>query len=192
MRTARLFTTFIVAGTLGMFFACGDSAEPLGSGEIVINDTAGQDVNSPPAAQAVDSGSDAADANGPTVSACGSCSCDQTKNYCFSGPSGSTTLAYDSGAVTDSGSDSSDGNPHGALPLGAFGEPDGAADTGPPPPPCAVLAARSTQPGCTPLPPPCTAAPTCACLLKNLQPEYPSCYLVCTPSPGYFEVYCGG
>lgn len=48
MRTARLVTAFIVSGALCTFFACSDSAKPLGVGDMVVNDTLGQDVYSPP------------------------------------------------------------------------------------------------------------------------------------------------
>lgn len=196
MSTARLITTFTVTGILSTLFACSDTAAPLGTHDLFINDTAGQDVYSPPPPM-VDSGSDGAYATGPVTSPCSSCSCDPTKNYCFAGAS-SSTVVYDSGSVTETGPDEaggendSGGDARAALPLGIFAQPDAAMDAGPPPPPCSMLAAGSTTPGCTSLPAACSANPTCACLLMALQPLYDSCYLVCTPSPGYIEVYCGG
>jgi hypothetical protein len=197
MRTARLITTFTVAGALSMFFACSDSAQPLGIGDMVVNDTAGQDASSPPTPPPTDSGIYSYDSSGPAVVACASCTCDPTKNYCYSGSSMVSTT--EAGVGTD-GSDEDgsggDGSVHGlvrsAVPLGAFGEPDGAADAGPPPPPCPLLAARSTGPGCIPLPATCATNATCDCLLATLQHLYPTCYLVCTPTPGFLEVYCGG
>ncbi len=190
MRTARLITIFVVAGTLGTFFACSDTAKPLGTMDIVIDDTAGQDTGA--AQPPPDSGEDSADGYGPAVVACAACSCDPTMNYCFSG--GAIATDNGGGVVPDS-SDTGDGDtPH--LPVvqlaGGFGEPDGAADAGPPPPPCPVLPAGSAQPGCIPLPASCAANPTCACVLGALQPQYTSCYLVCTPTPGFLSVYCGG
>jgi len=194
MWTARLITTFTVAGALGALFACSDSAKPLGTSDTFTNDTAGQDVYSPPVPQPMDSGTDGADAYGPAAVACASCSCDPTKNYCFTGPN---SVSIDGGAYGDSavvvnggGDSGSDGAVKAAVPLGAFGEPDGAADAGPPPPPCPMVAEGSM--GCIPLPATCASQPTCACLLTALQAHYPSCYLVCTPSPGFLEVYCGG
>jgi hypothetical protein len=172
MRAPRRILTFVLAASTGTALACSDSAKPLGTGDTFTNDTAGQDAGSLPPPVSSDASSEA-NAYSPALNTCGSCSCDPTKNYCFSG-----------------------GTPR-ALSLvpihtlsGGFGEPDGAAEANaPPPPPCAVLEAGSTSNGCTPLPAPCTNTPTCACVLNALQPLY-SCYLVCSPSPGFLEVYC--
>jgi hypothetical protein len=199
MRTARLMTTtFTVAGALGALFACSDSARPLGTMDIVVNDTAGEDASSPaPQAPSTDSGQYSPNGGyGPTVIACAACSCDPTQSYCFSGGASAT----DGGGVAENGDGGEDGGVDGgdsahrpAVPLGgAFGEPDGAADAGPPPPPCPMLAAGSAEPGCIPLPTSCAMNPTCSCVLSALQPQYLSCYLDCTPTPGFLSVYCGG
>jgi hypothetical protein len=189
MRTARLIATFIVAGTLCTFFACSDTAKPLGTGDMFINDTAGQDVFSQPV-PTLDSGADSADAYGSSMNACAACSCDPTKNYCYSG--GSTASAPDGAtAAADTGTNGDSAGAHFplAIPLGGFGEPDGAAEAGPPLPACPMVAAGSL--GCTPLPSACTASPSCTCLLGALQGQYSTCDLNCTPTPG-FDVYCGG
>jgi hypothetical protein len=186
MRTARLITTFTVAGALSMFFACSDSAKLLGTSDKVVDDTLGQDSSSPPPPGPTDGGGDGADGYGPTMILCASCACDPTKNYCFSGGSGS---ALTEGGSDDSGSDG-DTSHRPAFPFSGFGEPDGAAEAGPPPPPCPVVAAG--QLGCIPLPTACAANATCPCLLDALQAQYPTCYLVCTPTPGFLSVYCGG
>jgi hypothetical protein len=188
MRTARLVTTFTVAGALGAFFACSDSAKPLGTSDKFIDDTAGQDVSAPPPPGPTDSGGDGADGYGPTVIACAGCSCDPAKDYCFSGGSGSGTVGEGGSGADDASDGASTHRP--AVPLGGFGEPDGAAEAGPPPPPCPVVAAGAI--GCIPLPTACAATPTCPCLLDALQMQYPACYLVCTPTPGFLSVYCGG
>jgi hypothetical protein len=190
MRTARLIATLIVAGTLCTFVACSDTAKPLGTGDMFTNDTLGQDVSSPPV-PTLDSGAYNADAYGSSMNACVACSCDPTKNYCFSG-GGSTASAPD-GATTaaDTGDNGDSAGAHFplAIPLGGFGEPDGAAEAGPPLPACPIVAAGSL--GCSPLPAACTASPSCACLLSALQSQHSTCYLDCTPTPG-FDVYCGG
>jgi hypothetical protein len=191
MWTARRITTLIVVAILGTTFACSDSAAPLGIGDTVTNDTAGMDVYAPPLPQQQDSGSDGEAAYLPTVDPCAGCTCDPTQSYCFAGSSSAGIVAYDSGIAAGDGATSS-GDARAALPLGGFGEPDGAVDAGPPPPPCATLAVGSTPLGCTPLPAACATTPTCACVLAALQPQFSSCYLVCTPSPGHIEVYCGG
>jgi hypothetical protein len=180
MRAAKRVTTLVVvASTLGAAWACSDSAQPLGSGNKFINDTMGQDVYTPPqpAPPPADANSDA-DGNdsgyAPVLSECASCSCDPAKNYCMSG--GVRTADKKASRVS---------YPYGAG--GGFGEPDGAK--GPPPPPCPILDAGATGNGCIPLPAACAATPTCECLVVALQPLY-SCYLNCSPTPGFLEVYC--
>jgi hypothetical protein len=187
MRTARLITIFTVAGALATFFACSDSAKPLGTSDKFIDDTAGQDVSAPPAPEPTDSSAYGADGYGPTIIACASCSCDPTKNYCFSGGMGTAAAGGD--AAADGATDGASAH-RPAFPLGGgFGEPDGAAEAGPPPPPCPMVAAG--QLGCIPLPAACTATPTCSCLLGALQAQFPTCVLVCTPTPGFLSLYCG-
>jgi hypothetical protein len=169
MRAAKRITAVVLAAWMGVALACSDAAKPLGTGDKFINDTAGQDAYSPPPPVPTDSGSD----TGYAPSTCASCSCDPSKNYCFSGGSRKTTESI----------------PVHILAAG-FGEDGGAdADAAPPPPPCPVLAAGSTSDGCIPLPATCATMATCACLLAALQPSY-ACYLECSPSPGYLEVYC--
>jgi hypothetical protein len=172
-RTARKVTTLaIVVSCLGAVWACSDSAAPLGSGDKLVNDTAGMDANSqpPPPPPPGDGAADGADGYGyaPALNTCGSCSCDPTKNYCMSG--GTRVKGRTS------------------YPYGGFGEPDG-APTGPPPAPCKVLDAGAQGNGCIPLPAACATTPTCDCLVNTLQPMY-ACYLVCSPTPGFLEVYC--
>jgi hypothetical protein len=172
MRAARRITGLVLAASMGMALACSDSAQPLGTGDKFINDTAGQDAYSASVPVTSDAGSDA-DAYGPALNTCASCSCDPTRNYCFSG---GTPRALSSVPVH--------------ILSGGFGEPDGAAQANiPPPPPCPILDAGTMSNGCTPLPQACEATPTCACVLNALQPLY-VCYLVCSPSPGFLEVYC--
>jgi hypothetical protein len=176
MRAAARITAFVVVAGIGAAIACSDAAKPLGTGDKFINDTLGEDAYSPPPPQcAPDTGSYEAAAEGggyaPALNTCSSCSCDPTKNYCFSGGVLRTAVRpFPAGS-------------------GGFGEPDGAAMAGPPPAPCKILDAGTLTTGCVPLPAACKATPTCDCLLAALQGYY-SCYLVCTPTPGYLEVYC--
>jgi hypothetical protein len=172
MRAAGRITLSLVVAALGAAIACSDAAKPLGSGDTLTNDTAGEDAYSPPIPQPPsDGGEGGATDSGyaPALGTCSSCSCDPTKNYCFSG--GTPLMATRVFPLSGPG----------------FGEPT--PDAGPPPPPCTLLPAGSVANGCTPLPAACAAAPSCTCLLGALQPLY-SCYLVCTPTPGYLEVYC--
>jgi hypothetical protein len=170
MRTAeRVATLAVVAVGLGAAWACSDSAQPLGSGDKFVNDTLGMDANSqPPPSPPSDATTDGnGDGYGGLVNTCGDCTCDPTKNYCMSGGSrieGRTSYTY-----------------------GSFGEPD--AEAGPPPAPCKILDAGATTNGCIPLPAACATNATCDCLVDTLQPYY-SCYLVCSPTPGFLEVYC--
>jgi hypothetical protein len=175
MRVARArIITMLVVSAVGATVACSDSAKPLGTGDKVIDDTAGQDAYSPtpPPPPADGGGYEAGDGGyAPALSTCGGCSCDPTKNYCFSGGVMKAVMPF---------------------PNGVFGQPEGGPDaSGPPPAPCPVLPAGTLGNGCVPLPAACAAAPTCDCLLDALQPSY-KCYLVCTPSPGFLEVYCPG
>jgi hypothetical protein len=184
MRVSRRITASIVASCLGAAIACSDSAQPLGSGDKFINDTAGMDVYSspppppPPGDAAAEAYADTGYGYAPALDTCSSCWCDPTKNYCMSGGTQKTKrVSYPFG--------------------GGFGEPDGA--TGPPPAPCKVVDAGAATDqadwkppagnGCISLPPACAKTPTCDCLVDTLQPYY-SCYLVCSPTPGFLEVYC--
>jgi hypothetical protein len=175
MRTARrVMVLTIVVSVVGGVWACGDSAQPLGMGNKFYNDTEGEDAYTPPPpyTPSPDGAGDAyPDGYTPALGTCGSCSCDPTKNYCMSGGTRKTArerVSY----------------PYG----GGFGEPDGAGDAAPPAP-CKVLEAGATGNGCIPLPATCAKTPTCDCLVNALQPNY-TCYLACSPSPGYLEVYC--
>jgi hypothetical protein len=169
--------TFVVVAAIGAAIACSDSAKPLGSGDKVINDTMGQDASQPqPPPPPADAGDvmtyyDSSDGYAPALSTCGGCSCDPSKNYCMSGGVLKAIQPFPNSA--------------------GFGESDGAAEAGPPPAPCKVLDAGALGNGCIPLPTACKTTPTCDCLLAALQPYY-KCYLVCTPTPGYLEVYCPG
>lgn len=173
MRATRArVTTFVVALGVGAVVACSDSAQPIGHGDKVINDTKGQPVSPPlpPPYNPGEGGYDAGEGGyAPALNTCGGCSCDPATNYCFSGGVAKAVLP---------------------APEGLFGVPD-AGDAGPPPPPCPILKAGELGNGCAPLPASCTGSPTCDCLLAALQPSY-KCYLVCTPTPGFLEVYCPG
>ena len=180
MRAGARVLTVIIASSLGAAIACSDTAKPLGKGDKFINDTTGQDAASqppppppPPTDAPYDTGSDGY-MYMPQLGTCASCSCDPAKNYCFSG--GTIKAAHRIFA--------------GMGPI--FGENEGGeGGGGPPPPPCKILDAGTLTDGCIPLPPACAATPTCPCLVKALQPYY-SCYLNCSPTPGYLEVYCPG
>jgi hypothetical protein len=194
MWTARLIATFIVAGTLCTFFACSDTAKPLGVGDMVTNDTLGQDVFSPPVPALGDGGGDSGDAYGPSTNACGTCTCDPTTSYCLSAGSNASAAIPDAGGGTpaDTGAtaDTGDNGDAAHFPqFAGFGEPDGAAEAGPPLPACTAVAAGSF--GCTPLPTACTATPTCGCLLTALQGQHSTCVLDCTTAKS-LDVYCGG
>src|ERR1700722_13792334 len=65
----------------------------------------------------------------------------------------------------------------------------GITPTDAPPPACTLVDASTVQIGCNPLPASCTANPTCDCIEDAIQTQF-GCYLVCTPDPGYFLVYC--
>lgn len=54
---------------------------------------------------------------------------------------------------------------------------------------CVIVDAGAVEPGCNTLPPACAAKPTCECVIAAIQPSF-TCYLVCTPDPGYLLVYC--
>jgi hypothetical protein len=56
-------------------------------------------------------------------------------------------------------------------------------------PACMMVAGPAIGVGCNALPAACAANPTCACVIDAIQPQF-NCYLVCTPDPGYFLVYC--
>jgi hypothetical protein len=174
--TKKRVTTLVLAGivlaSIGAAWACSDSAAPLGSGNKVINDTTGMDAyqTSPPPPPATDGATAYDSAYHPALDTCGSCSCDPTKNYCMSGGvRRDARISY----------------PYSG---GGFGEPD-SAPSGPPPAPCKVLDAGAVTNGCIPLPPACEKNPTCNCLVVALQPLY-GCYLDCSPTPGFLEVYC--
>jgi hypothetical protein len=183
MRVSRRITASIVAASLGAAFACSDAAQPLGSGNKFINDTMGMDAYSqppppPPSDASGDAETDGGDGYKPALNTCASCSCDPSKNYCMSGGTQKTKRV--------------------SFPFGGFGEPDGAS-SGPPPAPCKVVDAGAAKSGgawsppagngCIPLPPACVKTPTCECLVDALQPFF-TCYLVCSPTPGFLEVYC--
>lgn len=134
------------------------------------------------------------------MNACGTCSCDPTTSYCYSAGSNAGAAIPDAGggtptdtgapADTDAMADAGDNGDAAHFPqFAGFGEPDGAAEAGPPLPACTAVAAGSL--GCTPLPAACTASPTCGCLLTALQAQHTTCYLNCTTGKG-FDVYCGG
>src|SRR5580698_5074355 len=126
-RIARPITALVVAASVGAAIACSDSAQPLGKGDTVVNDTAGQDAFSPPPPVSTDGGSDA-DAYAAPVSPCATCTCDSAKNYCFAGGTLKAQTLVPS-RILASGS----------------AEPDGAAEANAPPlPACPVLAAGAT------------------------------------------------
>jgi hypothetical protein len=176
MRSAARITAFVMVAGVAAALACSDAAKPLGNGDKFINDTAGEDTYAPPIPQPTEGGTESGYDSGeggyaPALNTCGGCSCDPSKNYCMSGGVLKTVRSFPAGS-------------------GGFGEPDGAM-SGPPPPPCKILDAGTLANGCIPLPAACATTPTCNCLLDALQPSY-SCYLVCTPTPGFLEVYCPG
>src|SRR5580658_5087418 len=66
MRAPRRISTFVLAASIGTVLACSDSAQPLGTGDLFINDTAGQDAASLPPPVSTDASSDA-DAYAPLL-----------------------------------------------------------------------------------------------------------------------------
>jgi hypothetical protein len=54
---------------------------------------------------------------------------------------------------------------------------------------CAYAPSNQLQVGCNILPPACAAAPTCQCILDNVQPPL-GCYPECSTSLGYIDVFC--
>jgi hypothetical protein len=56
-------------------------------------------------------------------------------------------------------------------------------------PACVMIDASTVGIGCNPLPAQCGPNPQCDCVINAIQPQF-SCYLVCTPDPGYLLVYC--
>jgi hypothetical protein len=173
MRAAQIAAFAVVAG-IGAAIACSDAAKPLGTGDKFVNETDGEDTYVPPqpTPPSGDGGTTyegGEDGYAPALNTCASCSCDPAKNYCFSGGVLREVKPFPGSS--------------------GFGEPDGAATSGPPAAPCKILDAGTLGNGCIPLPAACKTTPTCDCVLAALQSYY-SCYLVCTPTPGYLEVYC--
>jgi hypothetical protein len=175
MRAAARMTAFVVVAGVAAAIACSDAAKPLGTGDKFVNNTLGEDAYVPPQPSPPDTDGSSyeggQDGYAPALNTCSSCSCDPAKNYCFSGGILRTAVLPFPGSS------------------GGFGEPDGSAEAGPPAAPCKILDAGTLGNGCIPLPAACKATPTCDCLLTALQSYY-ACYLVCTPTPGYLEVYC--
>jgi hypothetical protein len=130
-------------------------------GDDLINSTNEKDMGPPMAPPPQDSGAagmdgpvyDVATGYMPALNTCASCSCSESKGFCFAGGT------------------------RGVTPTDA------------PAPACTMVDASTIEVGCNPLPPSCVATPTCTCVLEAIQAQF-SCYLVCSPDPGYLLVYC--
>jgi hypothetical protein len=163
-------------GAVVAFFACSDSGPPTGSGNTLIDDSHHSGDELPPAMDPSPADalpemlypSDAVAEYAPALDTCAACTCDPATNFCFAGG----MHARSPFASMDASDEGGEGG-------------DAAAAT----PACPLVSGSTVQVGCNALPPACAASPTCACVLDAIQPQF-SCYLVCSPDPGYFRVYC--
>jgi hypothetical protein len=162
------------SGALIALLACGDSTPPRGSGDTLIDDShhSGDELPPPPDPNPSDAFPEtSAPADGPAeyapaLNTCSSCSCNPATAFCFSGGVAKAIVI-----------DAVEGGTEG-----------GAADAAQPACPI-VTDAATPQTGCNPLPAACAAKPTCACVIAAIQPQF-ACYLVCSPDPGFLQVYC--